>query len=86
MKMSEADRAFYECPDPPYPAPPPWDSLHPTSTPVVTNYDRVISMTPEELAEWIWTSVAWQIANYRHDGQVQTNGGWLEWLKQEVDG
>lgn len=29
--------------DPPYPA----------STPVITNYDRLISKTPEELAEWL---------------------------------
>lgn len=49
-----------------------------------TNADRIRSMSDEELAKWIWTSVAWQIANYRHDEKVQTDDEWLEWLKEEV--
>lgn len=49
-----------------------------------TNADRIRAMTDEELAKWIWTSVAWQISNYRHDKQVQTDDEWLDWLRQEA--
>ena len=36
----------------------------------ITNYDRIISKTPEELAEWL------EAHCYQY--------GWLDWLKQEV--
>ena len=45
MKMSAAEKQFYECPDPPYPAPPPYDRLHeqPKADEIWGDY-----MTPEE--------------------------------------
>lgn len=39
----------------------------------VTNYDRLISKTPEELAEWIAK---------RAPGTYASR--WLDWLKQEA--
>lgn len=42
-----------------------------------TNYDRLISKTPEELAEWIST----QIIDRNIGVPVEA---WLEWLKQEA--
>ena len=45
----------------------------PTSKPIVTNYDRIISKTPEELAEWLEDRLP-----------LPSNGLWLDWLKQEV--
>lgn len=44
------EKMYYEQlgydPDPPFYAP--------ISKPIVTNYDRIISKTPEELAEWLY--------------------------------
>lgn len=54
--------------DPPYPA----------STPVITNYDRLISKTPEELAEWL---------DDNDSNFPISDGGahWLSWLKSPVE-
>ena len=59
------------------------------TTKVRTNYEHIISMTPEELAEWIEP-----IADCRRckiDCKLRENGSpanckfrWLDWLKQEV--
>lgn len=62
-------------------------------TPVVTNYDRLISKTPEELAGWI-SAYSENCDDCRHirSGDPYVNGGcyscWLDWLKSpvEVDG
>lgn len=68
-------------PDPPFYAP--------TSKPIVTNYDRLISKTPEELAEFMCHNVSngtvncafCAVAEFCRMGQ----NGWLDWLKQEAD-
>lgn len=54
-----------------------------------TNYDRIISKTPEELADFLWS-----IGNNPATGNYYLNGkllfscadgnGWLDWLKQEA--
>jgi len=69
--------------DPPYPA----------STPVITNYDRIISKTPEELAEWILRD---PFIGYFAVCPPGTKDGddcpaspceqcWLDWLKSPVE-
>ena len=55
----------------------------------VTNYDRIVSKTPEELADFLWS-----IGNNPATGNYYLNGkllfscadgnGWLDWLKQEA--
>lgn len=45
----------------------------------VTNYDRIVSKTPEELARWIWAVQS----GIEHEDIVSTDG-WLDWLKQEA--
>lgn len=47
------------------------------STPVWTNYDRLISKTPEELAEWI-------SSNCTGDGYGNSTVEWLDWLTSPV--
>ena len=50
-----------------------------------TNYDRIISKTPEELAEWIYQvqdGDAYQKENYL---PPLSKSWWLKWLKQEAD-
>lgn len=51
----------------------------------LTNYDRIISKTPEELAQWIAKFCG---CSYCPGFNVQCNNGcteyWLDWLKQEV--
>ena len=44
-----------------------------------TNYDRIISKTPEELARFLYVKTC-------EDGypQFDTIPGWLDWLKQEA--
>lgn len=52
----------------------------PYSTPPLTNYDRIISKSPEELAEWIvWV----ECEAYRLDGTYGSDY-WLKWLKKEI--
>lgn len=67
--------------DPPYPA----------STPVITNYDRLISKTPEELAKIMVGDCP---PNYPHgdcreyekyDGNLDCCKCWLDWLKSPVE-
>ena len=41
--------------------------------PVVTNGDKIRSMTDEELAAWLEDRL-----------QLPSNGLWLDWLKQEI--
>ena len=61
------------------------------STPVKTNYDSLISKTPEELAEWL---VA--IINHAESDRcgkscplysycIESNGEMLDWLKSPVE-
>ena len=55
----------------------------------ITNYDRIISKSPEELADFLWS-----IGNNPATGNYYLNGkllfscadgnGWLDWLKQEA--
>lgn len=60
-------------PDPPFYAS--------TSKPIVTNYDRIISKTPEELARWIWAVQS----EIKHEDLFSTDG-WYIWLMQEAEG
>lgn len=58
------------------------------STPVVTNYDRIISKTPEELAAW-FIKIQDDTADYI-DGQYSrnlpaTSESWALWLKSPVE-
>lgn len=55
-------------------------SVQATSTPVATNYDRLIRMTPEELALWMHNTEE-QAA---YIGTAESKESWLDWLKQEV--
>ena len=48
--------------------------------PVITNYDRIISMTPKELAAWIAEHPV--IVDY--DENNSQHRRWLDWLRQEV--
>ena len=43
----------------------------------ITNYDRVIRKTPDELAEWL-------SCNCTGDGYGNSAEDWLDWLRQEV--
>lgn len=67
--------------DPPYPA----------STPVITNYDRLISKTPEELAEFICKTIMAGVklvfpgSFYSKADIVELNNDWLSWLKSPAD-
>lgn len=44
----------------------------------VTNYDRIISKTPEELAEWL-------SCNCTGDGYGNSAEDWLDWLRRETE-
>jgi len=46
----------------------------------ITNYDRIISKSPEELAEWI----AGGVLNLTGGSLEMATGAWLDWLKQEA--
>ena len=46
-----------------------------------TNYDRIISKTPEELAEWI----ACGVLNLTGASLEMATEAWLDWLKQEAN-
>ena len=55
----------------------------PNATPPLTNYDRIIYKSPEELAEWL-TLCLWGINRevpFLLDCNVDR---WLDWLKQEA--
>jgi len=65
---------------------------YPASTPVITNYDRLISKTPEELAEAIYSVVDSCPRGKRPEFTCVANAYdccacWLSWLKSpaEVD-
>jgi len=45
-----------------------------------TNYDRIISKTPEELAKWI----AGAVLNLTGGSLEMATEAWLDWLKQEA--
>lgn len=61
----------------------------------ITNYDRIISKTPEELAEWIETIADCDSCQYSWSlgkclgGDGTSRGAcrlkWLNWLKAEAD-
>ena len=42
----------------------------------ITNADRIRAMTDEELTEWL---------GYIGDAYYEPDGGWLDWLKEEID-
>lgn len=46
----------------------------------VTNYDRIVSKTPEELAEWI----AGGVLNLTGGSLEMATEAWADWLKQEA--
>lgn len=73
-----------------------FDPPYPTSTPVITNYDFLISKTPEELAEWILREPSIMhplIGHYTFcppgiGGDCPTRPCkqcWLNWLKSPAD-
>lgn len=45
-----------------------------------TNYDRIVSKSPEELAEWIIDDLI-EPGYYTHEQGFKI---WLDWLKQEA--
>ena len=45
-----------------------------------TNYDRIISKTPEELAEWI----AGNVLNLTGGSLKMATEAWVDWLRQEA--
>ena len=59
------------------------DEPEPAAT-VITNYDRIINMTPEELAVFIAENAGCEWCQVRVDPECdQCAGNWLDWLKQE---
>ena len=53
-----------------------------------TNYERIISKTPEELAEWLWFKVGKCPPFDVCPSQCipcEAKDCWLDWLKQEVE-
>lgn len=50
-----------------------------TSIPIVTNYDRLVSKTPEEMAEYLYVKTCVDAFP-----QFISINGWLDWLKQEA--
>ena len=52
----------------------------PYATPPITNYDSIVSKTPEELAEW----VAGGVLNLTGGALKMATEAWLDWLKQEA--
>ena len=46
-----------------------------------TNYDRIISKTPEELAKWI----AGGVLNLTGASLEMATGAWLDWLRKEAE-
>lgn len=65
-------------PEPPFYAP--------TSKPIVSNYDRIISKTPEELADWLGDTDACPPGECKHIyDDVDCPECWLDWLKQDAE-
>ena len=52
----------------------------PNATPPLTNYDRIVFKSPEELAEWI----AGGVLNLTGGALKMATEAWLNWLKQEA--
>lgn len=52
----------------------------PNATPPLTNYDRIVFKSPEELAEWI----AGGVLNLTGGALKMATEAWLDWLKQEA--
>ena len=44
---------------------------------IITNADRIRSMTDEELADWL--------NYYAHDGYINPHCGWYDWLRQPAE-
>ena len=53
----------------------------PYSTPPLTNYDRIISKTPEELAEWI----AGGVLNLTGGSLKMATEAWADWLRKDAE-
>lgn len=53
-----------------------WCVLGPCKDEKPSNGDRIRIMTDEELAEWL---------GYIGDAYYEPDGGWLDWLKEEID-
>ncbi len=49
-----------------------------------TNYDRIISKTPEELADWLNAVLTSNVAPYATIRGANKRGKLLDWLKQEA--
>ena len=47
----------------------------------ITNYDRIVSKSPEELAEWI----AGDVLNLRYAALEMATEAWLDWLRKEAE-
>ena len=50
-----------------------------------TNYDRIVSKTPEELAEWLNAVLTSNVAPFATIRGANKRGKLLDWLKREVD-
>lgn len=54
----------------------------------ITNYDRLVSKSPEELAEWLANQVDCQYCSVRSEwcteNEAACRRNWLDWLKQEA--
>ena len=62
----------------------------PNATPPLTNYDRIVSKTPGELAEWIASVTQGGDGScapgcHYCNGKTSCTESWLEWLMQEVE-
>lgn len=62
-----------------------WSSNKP-----MTNYDRIISKTPEELAEWMAINTSCFFCKVKNKNICSLDGGtcteeWLSWLKSPVE-
>ncbi len=49
-----------------------------------SNYDRIISKSPEELADWLNAVLTSNVAPYATIRGANKRGKLLDWLKQEV--
>lgn len=56
----------------------------PNATPPLTNYDRIIYKSPEELADWLNAVLTSNVAPYATIRGVNKRGKLLDWLKQEA--
>lgn len=63
-----------------------WRKWNAAQTKPVTNYDRVISKSPEELAQFIWDAMGKICPNNCHeDPERLCTVCILDWLKQETE-